>query len=251
MSPTPLCSFFTLDQTRTLLLVSPFVVQCVSNKVYLIPYWCPCVIHANLWHHFLAEAAQHSAEDTNHPNKTETEAGCEVKAKLEILFSWRWENIEHVFMLNETKSNRRWDIHEAGERGSNGRSKGREWQREMGIRKRAEAGHQCLLPCKRRRGDGVQIKYPDLSQSEWVQKPSRRWEGVTGIVGSWRENVLLQGLNRRFDNMQPALGPTIYESWGCPWSSELLVFPVNYSCHSCLIKTWDWSGPKFVHLKSQ
>ena len=44
--------------------------------------------------------ARHSAGDTKHPSKTETEAGCEVKGKLDSLSSWRWENIQHVFMLN-------------------------------------------------------------------------------------------------------------------------------------------------------
>lgn len=109
----------------------------------------------------------------------------------------------------------------------------RRWGSKKGQRLAITA---CSPVTEEEREDGVQIKYPDLSQSERVQKPNRRREGVTGIVGSWRENMLLQDLNRTFYNMQPALGPTIYKSWGCPWSSELLVLPVNYSRHSCLIK---------------
>lgn len=67
-------------------LVSPFVVQCVSNKVYLISYWGPCVIHAKLWHHFLAEASQHSAEDITTQTKQRQKQGVRSRQSWKFCF---------------------------------------------------------------------------------------------------------------------------------------------------------------------
>lgn len=73
-----------LDQTRN---TSSLVALLLFNvwTITLILYLTVPMSHSHAWHewhHFLAEAAQHSAEDTKHPNKTETEAGCVVKGKL-------------------------------------------------------------------------------------------------------------------------------------------------------------------------
>ena len=129
----------------------------------------------------------------------QTEAGCVVKGKLEILFSWRWDNIEHAFTLNETKSNRRWNIHETGERGEifmnipifsqekggvTAGAKDLSGREEMGIRKRAEASHQCLLPCNRRVEGKTGLK---SNTQTWVgvNECRSQIEDERGWLGLW------------------------------------------------------------------
>lgn len=140
------------------------------------------------------------------------------------------------------------------EKGSNGRSKGLEWQRGDGDREKGQRLASNLVPITERGEGKMGLK---SNTQTWVRVNECRsqiedersdWD----CVGSWRENVLLQDLNRRFYNMQPALGPATYKSWGCPWTSRIAGTPCRlllpFVSHK---ETWAWSRHKIVHLKSQ
>lgn len=116
---------------------------------------------------FLSEAAQHPAGDTKHPNKTETEAGCEVMGKSGILVLWRWENTEHVFMLNrkiqegERLMKQEKDRITAGEKYLSGRE-------DMGSRRQGQKlvinrmRDTCCTVMEEKGGYGILIQISDM-----------------------------------------------------------------------------------------